>query len=470
MFKLLALLLVAAVYAAQAAPIETIKLRFKISARDLPDKDNVGKGDPYAEVYYTEDGKKDEIKIGKTATLTDQANPDWGDVFEFEFVRSKRQKWILKIYDHDNLREDDKLGLAYIEVADFVDKNQHLSQNLNKKGYVLLDTVDPVPVASTIPGQPGVVLQNTQVVPISHVAPGGQIVYSTTSPMKLKFKLSARDLPDKDKVGATDPYVDLYYTEGASTKQTKFGTTAVINDNNNPSWGEIFEFQYDPTRAQKWYFEIRDSDYGDTDGVGKVWVDVADYIAKGQTLTVNLSKKGTLTIQSIEPVVNPGVAGPVQQLQPVQPVLIHHPVQPLQPVLVQQVQPVVVQPVAPPAPTVQKLRFKLSAKGLEDRDVLGTSDPYVKVYFKHGSEKDVLIGNTKKYDDKENVDWPDVFEYNYSPSVNPNPKFHFLVLDDDNGRSDEELGDVYVDVAEYVQKGESLSVSLKKGSLTISKA
>jgi hypothetical protein len=53
--------------------------------------------------------------------------------------------------------------------------------------------------------------------------------------------------------------------------------------------------------------------------------------------------------------------------------------------------------------------------------VLGTSDPYVKVYFKHGSEKEVLLGNTKKFDDKEDVDWPDVFEYTYNPSVNPNP-------------------------------------------------
>jgi Ca2+-dependent lipid-binding protein len=59
--------------------------------RDLPDKDNVGKGDPYVEIFYTEEGKKEEIKIGRTATLTDTANPDWGDEFEFDFVRNKRQ-------------------------------------------------------------------------------------------------------------------------------------------------------------------------------------------------------------------------------------------------------------------------------------------------------------------------------------------------------------------------------------------
>jgi len=51
---------------------------------------------------------------------------------------------------------------------------------------------------------------------------------------------------------------------------------------------------YDPTRQQKWFFDIRDSDYGDSDGVGKAWVDIADYVAKGQKITVNLSKKGSV--------------------------------------------------------------------------------------------------------------------------------------------------------------------------------
>jgi len=38
------------------------------------------------------------------------------------------------VYDHDNGREDDKAGEAYIDVADYVDKNQQLNVNLNKKG------------------------------------------------------------------------------------------------------------------------------------------------------------------------------------------------------------------------------------------------------------------------------------------------------------------------------------------------
>jgi len=44
------------------------------------------------------------------------------------------------------------------------------------------------------------------------------------------------------------------------------------------------------------------------------------------------------------------------------------------------------------------------------------------------------------------------------------------VLDEDSNRTDEELGSVYVDVGEYVSKGENMTLKLKKGTLTVSKA
>jgi hypothetical protein len=40
-----------------------------------------------------------------------------------------------KIWDHDNLREDDKAGLTWVELNDYVSHGQVLTLNLNKKGY-----------------------------------------------------------------------------------------------------------------------------------------------------------------------------------------------------------------------------------------------------------------------------------------------------------------------------------------------
>ncbi len=46
--------------------------------RDLPDKDDLGTSDPYAEIFYSENNGKEEIRLGQTSTLTDTENPDFG--------------------------------------------------------------------------------------------------------------------------------------------------------------------------------------------------------------------------------------------------------------------------------------------------------------------------------------------------------------------------------------------------------
>jgi len=457
----------------QAAPIDNIKLRFKISARDLPDKDTLGTIDPYVEIFYTDDGQKEKVKLGRTGTITDQENPDWGDVFEFDFNRAKHQRWHFEVFDHDNGREDDKAGQAYVDVADFVDKNQHLNANLNKKGYLTLTTVDPLPPSVAPPApvqfqqvQTVPVVQHVQTVPLVPTTGGVLLVPQThiiTVPdkMKLRFKLSARDLPEKDKLGTIDPYVELYFTEGASTKEKKFAKSATIDNTKNPQWGEVFEFDYDRSKQQKWLFKIYDHDQGrEDDSAGKVWVDVSDYIQKSQITTVNLSKKGTLTIQS-DPPIHRGTIPPQQISQP----QVVQPVAPPAPAPVaQKTSPPIVQQVGTP---LARIQFRLSAKGLEDKDILGTSDPHVKIYSKIGSEPELQIGSTAKLEDTENPVWPDTFTFEFDPTKNP--KLRFLVLDEDDGRRDDELGEAWLDVNEYVKNNQDQTLSLKKGTINVSK-
>lgn len=145
--------------------------------------------------------------------------------------------------------EDDKLGQVYVDVTDFVDKNQHFTATLPKKGYVILETVIPVvtpaPQNTPVPVLPPITTPKPQ--QILQATPN---VTNVNAPAKLQFKLSAKDLANKDKTGASDPYVELYYTEGESSKQKKLGVSSTIQDNNNPVWKDTFEFQYDPSKNQ----------------------------------------------------------------------------------------------------------------------------------------------------------------------------------------------------------------------------
>ena len=58
------------------------------------------------------------------------------------------------------------------------------------------------------------------------------------------------DLPDKDDVGVTDPYVEIFATEGLTGKEVKVGRTGTLTNTKNPSWGETFEFKWDRRKEQ----------------------------------------------------------------------------------------------------------------------------------------------------------------------------------------------------------------------------
>ena len=134
--------------------------------RDLPDKDPLGTTDPFVTVYLTENDEKNEKEIGRSATLTDDENPDWSDVFSFDFDRKKNQVRKLArltcfcvlhlqnqncllllqrlhfiIRDHDFGQPDDHVAQVWVSVNEYVDKKQYLQVNLIKRGYLIVKKV-----------------------------------------------------------------------------------------------------------------------------------------------------------------------------------------------------------------------------------------------------------------------------------------------------------------------------------------
>lgn len=51
----------------------------------------VGTSDPYYEVSYSNDGGRTKTKLGRSDTVNDQENPDWGNTFQLDFDRRKSQ-------------------------------------------------------------------------------------------------------------------------------------------------------------------------------------------------------------------------------------------------------------------------------------------------------------------------------------------------------------------------------------------
>ncbi|CAF1036556.1 unnamed protein product [Rotaria sordida] len=71
-----------------------------------------------------------------------------------------------------------------------------------------------------------------------------------------------RRLKDKDTVGQSDPFVELY-----TQKNCKQRTRAIPNTH-DPAWNEVFTFNIHP-EDDTIHFDVYDSDVGDKDLIGR---------------------------------------------------------------------------------------------------------------------------------------------------------------------------------------------------------
>jgi len=93
-----------------------IFVNFRLSARALPNKDTVGKSDPYVEVYYTSDKIDGEKRLGKTEIIQDDLNPSWDEMFTIEYTKGNNQRLHLLVFD-DDVGPDEKLGDVTVELG-----------------------------------------------------------------------------------------------------------------------------------------------------------------------------------------------------------------------------------------------------------------------------------------------------------------------------------------------------------------
>jgi len=250
-------------------------IKFKVSGRNFEDKDTgLGTSDPYVEIYYTQNGSTSETKLKRSETISNSENPNWSTIFEFTFDRTKMQKLHFYVWDEDDLRTDDELGKAWLDVNDYVDKGQIANIPVYKVGYLKVER-------------------------ITLNAPSAPRTWPATA--RLRFKFSATNLPDKDGIiGTIDPYAEIFSAEGITGKETKIGRTATVDNDKNPKWGEVFDFNYDATKNQRLVIKIYDNDALRRDEKGGFgYIELDDYMRHGQVITVNLSKRGTLTMSKM---------------------------------------------------------------------------------------------------------------------------------------------------------------------------
>uniref|UniRef100_A0ACD6A003 Uncharacterized protein n=1 Tax=Avena sativa TaxID=4498 RepID=A0ACD6A003_AVESA len=93
-------------------PVGLLEVKL-VEARDLKNKDLVGKSDPFAMLYI----RPLSAKTKKSKTINNDLNPIWNEHYEFVVEDSSTQHLTVKIYDDEGLQPSEIIGCARVELA-----------------------------------------------------------------------------------------------------------------------------------------------------------------------------------------------------------------------------------------------------------------------------------------------------------------------------------------------------------------
>ncbi|OVA05870.1 C2 calcium-dependent membrane targeting [Macleaya cordata] len=94
-------------------PVGILEVKL-VQAKELTNKDIIGKSDPYAVLYVRP--LRDRMKTSKT--INNQLNPVWNEHFEFVVEDASTQHLVVKIYDDEGVQASELIGCAQVMLRD----------------------------------------------------------------------------------------------------------------------------------------------------------------------------------------------------------------------------------------------------------------------------------------------------------------------------------------------------------------
>ncbi|KAG7554880.1 C2 domain [Arabidopsis suecica] len=268
-----------------------------VQAKDLANKDMIGKSDPYAVVFIRP--LRDKTK--KTKTISNSLNPIWNEHFEFIVEDVSTQHLTVRVFDDEGVGSSQLIGAAQVPLNELVPgkvkdiwlklvKDLEIQRDTKNRGQVQLELLYcPLGKEGGLknPFNPDYSLTILEKVlkPESEDSDATDVKKPPSSKKKdviVRGVLSvtvvaAEDLPAVDFMGKADAFVVITLKKSESKSKTR-----VVPDSLNPVWNQTFDFVVEDALHDLLMLEVWDHDKFGKDKIGRVIMTLTRVMLEGE--------------------------------------------------------------------------------------------------------------------------------------------------------------------------------------------
>ncbi|KAL5697877.1 Synaptotagmin-5 [Ranunculus cassubicifolius] len=291
-------------------PVGTLEVKL-VQAKELTNKDIIGKSDPYAKLYVRP--LRDRTKTSKT--INNQLNPIWNEHFEFVIEDASTQHLVVKIYDDEGFQASEFIGCAQVRLSEIepgkvkdvwlkLVKDLDVQRDTKNRGQVHLELLYiPFGMENAITNPFASNFSMTSLEKALKTEGGGDNEKTPNEKRKEVIVrgvlsvtiISAEDLPAADFMGKADPFVVLRMKKTETKNKTR-----VVNESLNPTWNQTFDFVVEDGLHDMLILEVYDHDTFGKDHMGRVIMTLTRVIMEGEykdSIPIDGAKTGKLNVQ-----------------------------------------------------------------------------------------------------------------------------------------------------------------------------
>ncbi|KAG2254998.1 hypothetical protein Bca52824_074292 [Brassica carinata] len=259
-------------------PVGMLEVKL-VQAKNLTNKDLVGKSDPFAKMFI----RPLREKTQRSKTINNDLNPIWNEHFEFVVEDASTQHLVVRIYDDEGVQASELIGCAQIRLCELepgkvkdvwlkLVKDLEIQRDNKNRGEVHLELLY-VPFGA---GSNGIVnpFASSSMTSLERVLKNDTTDEENATSRKRKdvivrgvlsvTVISAEEIPIQDMMGKADPYVVLSMKKSGAKSKTR-----VVNDSLNPVWNQTFDFVVEDGLHDMLVLEVWDHDTFGKDYIGR---------------------------------------------------------------------------------------------------------------------------------------------------------------------------------------------------------